>query len=501
MANSNLPFSRDAYDDLADLFLTEPAAASKHLAEPIGDTPLPFPGRRTCQAVDAKPAGASAVRPSRLMAIMRVNLPVIAGPWLEQAAAAIASQVGPVVLIRERNGKACLDLVAGRDGQQAAAAALAGPADSLPAAVEQLKPVIACWVVEAPVCAETRPTDWAGYDEVVLLTGADEAATVAAFAQAKSICASATVRPRLSLVVVGSEEEAARRSAGRIAQACEESLDCAIELRAIVRRMQPVPMRHLGRFVQSEELTLAMADALSHASGKPIASPVAPLKREPEWTAPPASVTVPRVVLRPRTAAASPAATLPTVPPELRSTPRLHQAPAAEARSVPSRFVPEEPRRSADREPPATESRPTPPVQPAIAEPSSRQAEPVGTLLSLLGDLQPLEIACPRAPGVELGFDLHGRLHALAEDDSAEALQRLFVASDWVREHGALLTRLNPWLASAACADRGAVEVTPHLFTSRPRERRHLADGSLRIHILVRDAAGTGRIVAHLELN
>lgn len=134
----------------------------------------------------------------------------------------------------------------------------------------------------------------------------------------------------------------------------------------------------------------------------------------------------------------------------------------------------------------------------AVHMPQSAQSP--GALLSLLNDLRPLEIDCPRALGVEFGFDLQGRLHALVEDVAPDALQRLFVACDWVREHHALLGCLNPWLASAAGA-RGAVEVTPHLFTSRPRERRHLADGPLRIHILVRDPASADKVVAHMELN
>lgn len=489
MANSNLPFSRDAYDDLADLFLTEPIDRAGR-ADPGSDAPLRFPLEAAGKSL--APAPLSTARSPRLLAIMRVNLPVIAGPWLEQAAAAIASQAGPVVLIRERGGKACLDLVAGRDGQQAAAAALAGPPESLPAAVEQLRDVIACWVVEAPSNADSRPSDWTGFDEIVLLTGADEAATVAAFAQAKSICASVRARPTLSLVVVGSDEETARRAAGRITQACAESLDCAIELRAIVRRMQPVPMRHLGRFVQAGKLTAQIADSLNRAAGKPIRQSQGPVHSEPKQASLPVAVTIPRVVLRPRTAAPAP-----TQPPGPRVGPRPAQVPPAEEQTIATSVTADQPSRHPSHEPAAVTAQAVPSTPPTDLH-APRTTQPPDTLLSLLGDLRPLEIDCPRAPGVELGFDLQGRLHAMAEDDSHESLQRLFVACDWVREHRALLCRLNPWLASVAGA-RGTVEVTPHLFTSRPRERRHLADGALRLHILVRDAADG--IVAHLELN
>ncbi len=496
MANSNLPFSRDAYDDLADLFLTEPAAGSQP-AHPIGDAPLPFPRRTADEASEPRPTGPTAPCPPRLVAIVRVNLPIIAGPWLEQAAAAVASQDGPVVLIRERNGKVCLDLVAGRDDQRDVAAALAAtPVESLPAAVERLNQIIGCWVVETPSSEDARPRGLEGLDEIVLLTGADEAATVAAFAQAKSIVASTRRRPALSLIVVGSEEETARRSAERIAHACEKSLKCAISLRAVVRRMQPVPMRHLGRFTQAGELTSAIADALSRPAQRLSATPEVPLETDSSRAARPADATIPRVVLRPRTA---PPATIEAT--DLPPRPNPRRAPGTESLpTVPTPTADEERLPAMHREPVRDGVQTAPPIHPPLAKPPPGIESP-GTLLSLLGDLQPLEMACPRAPGVELGFDLHGRLHTLAEDDSADALQRLVVASDWAREHGELLTRLNPWLASAARVAGGAVDVTAHLFTSRPRDRRHLADGALRIHILIRDAASPGRIVAHLDLN
>jgi len=492
MANSNLPFSRDPYDDLADLFLTEPTQESSP-ADPGGHAPLPFPLRAATGACESRPTEASAVKAPRLMAIVRVNLPVIAGPWLEQAAAAIASQAGPVVLIRERHGKLGLDLVAGRDGQQAAAAALATPAESLPAAVEQLQHVIACWVVEAPSSAAARPAEWDGFHEIVLLTGADQAATVAAYAQAKSICASASHRPAISLIVVGSEEDAARRSAGRIARACKESLGCAIELRAIVRRMQPVPMRNLGRFPQIGELGVSIAEALGRRSVWPVASPVAPVEIESPQAAPPVSLTLPRVVLRPRAAAKSSIETAGS------PMPMCEPSPATPAEPVPTPPVARQPAPDVSRGTLGEAAESASSISPAIAKTTQRD-ESGGTLLSLLCDLQPLEVVCPRAPQVELGFDRTGCLHTLAEDDSAEALQRLLVASDWAAQHSDLLRRLNPWLALAAASGGGPARVTSHLFTSRPRERRHLADGSMRIHILIRDAAA-GKVVSHLELN
>lgn len=112
-----------------------------------------------------------------------------------------------------------------------------------------------------------------------------------------------------------------------------------------------------------------------------------------------------------------------------------------------------------------------------------------------------MQVDCPRASGVEFGFDAAGALHALAEDDTDASLQRLLVACDWAREHAALLQRLNPFLAHEAGAEAAALRIVGHLFTSRPRDRRHLADGSLRLHVLIRDASDRRVVLAHVDLN
>lgn len=136
----------------------------------------------------------------------------------------------------------------------------------------------------------------------------------------------------------------------------------------------------------------------------------------------------------------------------------------------------------------------------ACEEPPSRSAVKGTSLIDLVAGLKAMNVDCPRAPGVEFAFDSDGGLHALAEDESDASIQSLHVACDWAREHSHLLARLNPFLASHAGGALTAA-ITAHLFTSRPRERRHLADGPWRIHILVRDGVDSSRIAVHLELN
>ncbi len=492
MTNPNIPFSRDAYDDLADLFLTEPVESGSPPDNADDVLPLPFPGRAASSETRSHPTRPRVALPSQLVAMMRVNLPVIAGPWLEQAAAAIASETGPVALIRQRGEHTTMDLVSGRDAQQAAAAAITGPTETLPATVARLRRIISCWVVEAQTNSPEQLPDWSAFDEVVLLTGADEAATVAVFAQIKAICHSARSLPRLSLVIVGSDEDTARTSGDRIARACHDSLNCTVELRAVVRRMQPVPMRHLGRFARHDALVETLSATLSRpqSASAPAArdAPVTATTSSPRVTPAAASR---RVALPPRLA--SPASADPpiaqVIPQHIEApTHRVqvnHRAPVAGEAAPVEQGEAASSRAAVD--------------PPAVGEQTPQPAVDRDTLVALLSDLQPLDVECPRAAGVELAFDQRGGLHVVAEDDSDAALQRLYVACDWAREHQTLLTRLNPWLAASARGE--APEITPHLFTTRPRERRHLADGSLRIHILVRDAQSGGKVITHLDLN
>lgn len=489
MTNPNIPFSRDAYDDLADLFLTEPVESASPADNADDVLPLPFPGRAVSSETRSHPTRPRVAFSPRLVAMMRVNLPVIAGPWLEQAAAAIAAQAGPIALIRQRSEHTTMDLVSGRDAQQAAAAALTGPTESLPGTVARLRHIISCWIVEAHANSSEQPPDWSAFDEVVLLTGADEAATVAVFAQIKAICAAADPAPRLSLVIVGSDEHTATNSGDRIVQACHDSLNCTVQLRAVVRRMQPVPMRHLGRFARHDALVETLAAALNQPQPTPAPSASAAPAAAPATATPAAAGG--RVALPPRLAPPTP-----TDPPVAEVIPPRRVAATSNGNA--SHHAPTAPGPAPAA--PGASAAPGPAIDPPANGDHTPQAEvDRDTLVALLSDLQPLDVECPRAAGVELAFDQRGGLHVVAEDDSDAALQRLYVACDWVREHQNLLTRLNPWLAASA---RGrAPGITPHLFTTRPRERRHLADGALRIHILVRDAQSGGKVITHLDLN
>lgn len=457
MINSSAPLPRSEFDDLADLFLTGEGNA------PAAETPVP-----------SRPAEKSGEPPSRVAALLVVNLPVFSGPWVDQAAAHLASQRGPTALLRRREGEISVDLFATRDGQQAAARAAGGATADLASIVHGCRSSVSQWAVELRP-EEGGPIPAPGAcDELILVTGADEAAVVAAFQQIKRLDPSWRSRP-IGLVVAGSEQGAARRAAERIMQTCRHSLDVSIELCGVVPRMQPIASRHLARIAVECDAVAALTHALSLTEAESPARPARPaMNPQPRADGSPAA---PRVALRPKPPAASsppaePPAGLPRSPDREEPPPtKLPWIAAAEDQGA--------------SQPVAASARAT--------------AAPHETLANLVPGLQAMNLACPRAEDVEFAFDSAGRIHALIEEDSEGALQRLHVACDWAREHRHLLSRLNPFLAAAA--GQSEPEIIAHLFTSRARERRHLADGSWRIHILIRDPVDASRIAAHVELN
>lgn len=459
MIKPSAALHRSEFDDLADLFLTDDGAAA------VADCPA---------AARAESGGESPIaRAPRIAALLVVNLPVFSGPWVDQAAAHLASQRGPTALLRRREGQISLDLFATRDVQQAAARATgAAPAD-LASIVECCRSAVAQWVVEIrPEDAGSAPGPGA-CDELILISGADEAAVVAAFGQIKRLDAVWRSRP-IGLVVAGSEQEAARRAAERIVQACRNSLELDVELRGIVPRMQPIASRPVAHLEERGDPLTVLAGVLSQPRVEPADRRAPAAQSESESPTAPVAPAAPRVALRPRPV---PAAPLPSVAAAHPPHERMLRPTTPSGRSG-------EAMRGADE---------------PLAAPAVRPAAPARTLTDLVPGLKGMDLFCPRAEGIEFAFDSNGRLHALVEEDSESALARLHVACDWAGEHYSLLSRLNPFLAAPGGA-RGP-EVIAHLFTSRARERRHLADGSWRVHILVRDPTDAGRIAAHLELN
>ncbi|MBX2851188.1 MAG: hypothetical protein KTR15_05530 [Phycisphaeraceae bacterium] len=199
-----------------------------------------------------------------LEAVVMGNLPGMSGPWLTQYAQLLAQNEGPVVLLHVGEEAIDLELVEPR--------AEAHPAPSQPAATVRIPPMRGdrtglVGLIDALVRSETTPartvlvrfdtindartlSRLAAIEDWTLLCGSDDASIAAASQQLQS---AVHTDPRLAdrsvgIMVMGSDDSAATQATQRIADALDHDLANPVELIGHLRRMQPVQVRDLGSF-------------------------------------------------------------------------------------------------------------------------------------------------------------------------------------------------------------------------------------------------------------
>jgi outer membrane biosynthesis protein TonB len=199
-----------------------------------------------------------------LEAVLMGNLPGMSGPWLTQYAQLLAQNEGPVVLLHVSDEAIDLELVEPR--------AEAQPAPIQPATTVRIPPMRGgrtglVGLIDALVRSESTPartilvrfdtfTDkqtlsrLAAMDDWTLLCGSDGASIAAA---SRSLRSAVHSDPRLAdrhvgVMIMGSDDDAADQAAKRIAHELEDDLVNPVELIGHLRRMQPVQVRDLGSF-------------------------------------------------------------------------------------------------------------------------------------------------------------------------------------------------------------------------------------------------------------
>ena len=278
-------------------------------------------------------------------------------------------------------------------------------------------------------------------DRITILTGADQAALVAAYQMIKSIVAGAMIDPAkldLGLFIAGSPEGMAAETASRLADTAREQLGCTVAYRGSIQRIEldehcstgmklPLSEGGIGTFVSDVRSALASSKPTSIETG-----PVAKTLPQPpgkSWTPP-------------------------SEPGPVEFTPaKLMPAPSVAMQST---------------------------QEPSLADASSDR----GSLASHVEGLTLLPITCPACDQIELAVDDAGRVHCLG---SIEELRSLLVAEGWVMSQGALL--------EAACPDHVITQSPPilHGFTSDPMEVSDLHGTTLQLHLLVEVEAGESR--------
>ena len=422
----------DRFDRLASLFLGDheptPTAgmeAAMSRATQAGGSGSSGVGKIVGTSGGAPREGTAVITP-----LVAGNLPVLAHPWLWHVAARLDAR--PTALLRMAS-----------DGVQVAMLNASGPAESacgdLAEWLLQAATVARRWYVVPRSGGEIDTVSALEAEEAVVVTGGDEAATVAAYQWIRRLVESAKnagrTAPLTPIAVVGCEEAAAKEAAATVSTASQAFLAHPVPLAGAFPRLERTAVsqqRFFAECVQANELLGAIRTACAAAWARR-AAPGAP---QPTPVRAPAPAPV--------------------------DLPNFAEATPSVAASVP---VP----------------------APVIAAPMVVAGAPESIAASVPG-LWPVAIRCPGHPSVEFATDEAGRLHLLAWIENAASLRP---ARAWAQRHAAILRVGFPGLAADPLP---LVERLAFTDATRAVEWHHTG---VRLDLLVRAPAGW----LHVPLN
>lgn len=490
---------RDPFDDLADLFLTP--------EEEFGAAP----SAESSAAADAMRRDGTL--PAVTVAVPG-HLPVSAGLWLAQLSDRLARDQGPTGLVRFVAGQVHVEVFrGGRSGEPAE------PLD-LRDALELSTRLARRWIVVPEASASPGQVLRAGRDGVLLLTGADEAAVVAAYRLIKAFAEEAMVEgraiPPISMGVLGAGDVQVADAMTKLNRTSEAFLAMGLPLTLAMPRMEPLEstlrfMLPASRTVTFEDVPSLLRDLLQATppSPKPRSEPREPIESGGEpwpFAMPPEAAERADLPGEPRepeietAASGEPIDDAITTPVQnsAASLRRLVAGRAGEWDSIGQGPFAEAPARGeAAKLPPA-------PADGFVrasmlggaagedrAEIEHRSLP--SPLLPRFDSLSPLPIACPYHPSVELGVDAAGRLHLVAP---LERLIEVEATAAWAADHAAMLRMACPGIEAGDPSD-----MRIDLVTSRARDAMPLAHSRIRLHLLAAVSLGRERGWLMLPLN
>ncbi|MEX0654562.1 MAG: hypothetical protein WD151_10620 [Phycisphaeraceae bacterium] len=432
-------------------------------------------------------------------AVLLGNLPGLNGPWLTQYAQRLAQGDGPVLLLHLDEQGVDVELVEPTDRPQTPGRVPPrGQAGDLVDRLETLVRLAPNPVrrVLVHVEANAQPTLLARLrclDVWTLISGADDAATVAAYRMVKRMIETdpAATPRRIGVMMMGCDDETARRGIARLRSAAGSFLDAPLELVGAQRQMAPVNVRQLGRFEPVDKLWPPLRRWL--ASLEPAEATAIPATR-PQSVA--ASVDEAEDVdeaVEPSPADEAVVDTPREPEPDKRESKReTRTGRAAEHRGLPA-GAREDVENARPCVEPATSAKPADDDAPDLAAFLTRD--------SLAGGVT-LEARCPHQPNTQLLLDQNGRLHLLhrhapaddatpADDDLPQlrrAILELLEARTWVRDHLDLLQLTQRQYRFDAAADPQL-----HLFTHRADLATALVarlGSTLKLHLLQKVGQG-----------
>ncbi len=414
----------ETYDALADLFLADG----------------PFGAQRTHTDGTSVRAAQPAQRASLTVeALVLGHLPVVASAWASQYARQVAqASARPVAMLRLHAGFVSLELVGAPDGLDLPRAS------SLEEGLGEAAKHVRHWLLRVDDTDEPTLGELEGVDALTLLTGADEAATVASYRTIKNMTQRRDAEegeptgPRITLAVMGSRPDKAREAGDKLSRAAQTFLGRSVVVGVHAARIGPGRSHTLYRG-ESETTVESALDALRRAaeSVRPTTPALRVTEHEPELNA--------------------------------AATNEASVEPASDAFPVHA-FAPAEPVDVELPEPPEVHVRP---IEPKTKRAAADCSESLARHIPLLS---PMTVHCPHAPRVELAIDDEGALHLLSDAEPEEAMSQLEAARSWADLNRSVLEAVDGRLTAS--------EPTLHLFTSRPKDARPLIDAELRVHLL-----------------
>ncbi len=393
------------------------------------------------------------------------NLPVMAGLWTTQFADAVARIAGPTALVRFERDDVTIELLRA-DGRQVPPAGPAAVSRWLPRAASTVRR----WLICVP--AETSPAEvLAAGQEILLMTGADEAAVTGAYLRLKYLADeginAGTPIERVGLVIVGATTEQAAHAAARLGDAARSFLGVDVETVACLPRIERVESSARATYPAEE------------------CPPIAQFTRELQSA---------RVGASHRFDADLPAASL-----------VMHTEAAAVEPKFPSMPQPftsrQEPLAHGDSAMDTTHAPHTPHAAPHTPHPAPARTAPAFAalpvaelplkLVPLLRGLRALGISCPMAPDIELALDDERRMHIVGR---ADQLARVRTARTWAAMHRELLG-----MAFAELKD--GFEVRERILLGDAREAISLHGTGVLLDVLVVAETPNGRVHVVVPLN
>ncbi len=502
---------RDPFDDLADLFLTpeEDGDFSEATGQPEAATPAP----------ESLPPIAVAVAG---------HLPVSAGLWLSQLADRLARDQGPTGLVRFVAGQVHIEVFRAGTGHD-----VGDPLD-LHDALRAATSLAQRWIVVPEASVSSADVLRAADEGLMLLTGADEAAVVAAYRLLKDLAEEAMVEgrplPPISVGVLGAGDVAVASAMMKLHRTADAFLSVDLPLAITMPRMEPLEsslriMLPAPRTVAFEDVPdllrrfVAERGGFGVAGGGASTRPEAPstawpfamppeagdTRAGPAGAEPPAEIDSPEIQTTPAAASGAVPDTVGSRDDEIEApeaTAEVHSNPDALRRLVAGRSGPWSSMGGRNEvrtgeQVPVEAAKLTPQASGASADPPPLHAELDAAedhepLLARFEELTPLPVGCPYHPKVELGVDGAGRLHLVA---SHHRLAEVEATAAWVGDHAAMLRLACPGIAASGA------DAIVDLVTDRPSEVLPLQHSRIRLHLVARITLGGEAGWLRLPLN